>query len=90
MFPSLVRSIPIAVCSACDTPLEAKAHDPASEQHAACALAVVLGWCQTLLAHSTAKLVADGVPDLATLREVTNLLSTATESYERACKVVPR
>jgi hypothetical protein len=90
MLPSLVRPIPIAVCSTCDRPLDVQAHDPASEQHAACALAAVLGWCQTLLAHSTAKLVADGAPDLAALREVTSLLGTATESYERVCKAVPR
>lgn len=90
MIPSLVRPIPIAVCSSCDTPLEASAHDPGSEHHAACAFTAALGWCQALLDNTTARFVTDGVADLDALREVASLLGTAIESYERACKAVAR
>lgn len=92
MIPSIARAIPasvsVAVCSSCDRPLEGSAHDQASGQHATCALARTLEWCQTLLAHSAATLATEGTPDLPAIREVTSALGAATESYERVCRQV--
>lgn len=88
MLPSFARPIPTAVCSICNRPLDGSAHDQASGQHAACALARTLEWCRTLLDHSAATLATTGKPDLPALREVTSALGAATESYERACRQV--